>query len=707
MQHLVEPLTLCSCINASLEKAITLVNSTITDRSKLIQMAEEFLIHNATCKTRKGVKACEAVGGSCRTIVDGMYIEVGFCLLLLHLCLQKKTCLPPMLLSMSPFDECVDYSPPGVPMGLLASVPYILITNGTVNYAHQATFSWASWPFSLKLAWAPIVDAVYYRPLGRRKSWLLPVHYALALDFFILGAFVDGWLGRPVGDPWGPLGTTGDVRIWLLTIACFGLQFLAATHDIVVDGWALTMLSQENVSWASTCNMAGQATGFIFGFVLFLIFESPKLCNTYFRSVPVPGKGFISFSGCLWYCGALFAVSATLVAIFKRDESATGWKWKWKWKALSRTRSALEFNKKEPEREFIAPDNPLDVTEERQSETLARGDAGAMSVETASEVPPESLSLWQTYWMMLKLLLHTPILKYIALMSIVKFCLSGDTAFRFKIVDQGFTKENMFLVSSAILPLGTILPVFLARWSNGPRPLEVFLNAAIPSAFLTIASVMLIHYVDYFKIETPRTPELLSNSTVSGSSNVIFSTTFFFIYVALCIIVRILTYVMTVCQVAFHARISDPAIGGTSMTLLNTLSNFAREWPETLMLWLVEPLTWRYCDNASLEKAIILVNSTTTNRSRLMQLAEEFLLHNATCKTRKGVKACEAVGGSCRTIVDGMYIEVGFCLLVGIVFYFTLLRRTAKSLDSLPVKAYRLGQKSQSHEPSELSKSLK
>ncbi len=33
---------------------------------------------------------------------------------------------------------------------------------------------------------------------------------------------------------------------------------------------------------------------------------------------------------------------------------------------------------------------------------------------------------------------------------------------------------------------------------------------------------------------------------------------------------------MFVSQMAFHAKISDPGIGGTYMTLLNTISNFGK-----------------------------------------------------------------------------------------------------------------------------------
>ena len=47
----------------------------------------------------------------------------------------------------------------------------------------------------------------------------------------------------------------------------FFLNFLAATQDIAVDGWALTMLKRENVGYASTCNSVGQTAGYFMGYV--------------------------------------------------------------------------------------------------------------------------------------------------------------------------------------------------------------------------------------------------------------------------------------------------------------------------------------------------------------------------------------------------------------------------------------------------------
>ena len=56
---------------------------------------------------------------------------------------------------------------------------------------------------------------------------------------------------------------------------------------------------------------------------------------------------------------------------------------------------------------------------------------------------------------------------------------------------------------------------------------------------------------------------------------------------------------MFVAFMAFHARISDPRVGGTYLTLLNTVTNLGGNWCQTLALWLVDGLTWTNCIGAS------------------------------------------------------------------------------------------------------------
>ena len=158
------------------------------------------------------------------------------------------------------------YTLQGVPMGLSQSMSYLLQAK-KLGYADQGIFDFVSWPFSLKLLWAPIVDACFVRSFGRRKTWLVPVQLALGLMMLFLSGYASGVLDAIDADREDTLAHVPE--IWNLTYVFFGFFLLAATQDIAVDGWALTVLSRKNVGLASTCNAAGQQLGFFVAFVGF------------------------------------------------------------------------------------------------------------------------------------------------------------------------------------------------------------------------------------------------------------------------------------------------------------------------------------------------------------------------------------------------------------------------------------------------------
>lgn len=108
--------------------------------------------------------------------------------------------------------------------------------------------------------------------------------------------------------------------IAFLTGIFFCLNFLAATQDIAVDGWALTMLSRENVGYASTCNTVGQTAGYFMGNVVFLALSSADFSNKYLRTQPLD-NGVVTFSGFFYFWGIVFLVTTTLVGLFKREKS--------------------------------------------------------------------------------------------------------------------------------------------------------------------------------------------------------------------------------------------------------------------------------------------------------------------------------------------------------------------------------------------------
>ena len=81
----------------------------------------------------------------------------------------------------------------GIPLGMAASVPLIIQSYGT-SWSQQATFSFAFYPFSLKLLWAPIVDAIYSKKFGRRKSWLIPTQYLIGVVMITVSYYINDLL---------------------------------------------------------------------------------------------------------------------------------------------------------------------------------------------------------------------------------------------------------------------------------------------------------------------------------------------------------------------------------------------------------------------------------------------------------------------------------------------------------------------------------
>ena len=80
-------------------------------------------------------------------------------------------------------------------MGLaFGSIPFLL--KAKLSYSQIGLFSLASYPYSLKLLWSPIVDAIYSKKVGRRKSWIIPIQLMTGSLFMWLGNNVDHLLSK-------------------------------------------------------------------------------------------------------------------------------------------------------------------------------------------------------------------------------------------------------------------------------------------------------------------------------------------------------------------------------------------------------------------------------------------------------------------------------------------------------------------------------
>lgn len=115
----------------------------------------------------------------------------------------------------------------GIPMGLATgSVPFLLKSH--LSYSQIGVYSLASYPYSLKLLWSPIVDACWSAKVGRRKSWILPIQ--------MLSGFGMLWLGASAQQMMERAGEDNGAGVWGFTGWWFALVFMCATQDIAVDG---------------------------------------------------------------------------------------------------------------------------------------------------------------------------------------------------------------------------------------------------------------------------------------------------------------------------------------------------------------------------------------------------------------------------------------------------------------------------------------
>ena len=210
------------------------------------------------------------------------------------------------------------YTLQGIPIGLAGSLPFLLQERGT-SLTQQSMFSIASYPFSFKVLWAPILDAVFVKRFGRRKSWLVPVQILTGVAMI-------------VGSSWLPIALNSD-DVAGLTAYFFSLYFLMATQDIAVDGWALTMLSKRNVGLASTCNTIGQTIGYFSAYTGFLSLYS---------------MGYVTLSSFVMYSGYAFLIATSLLLLKQeRDDDDVSDN------LLNAYRDTIEIVKLKPVRTYV------------------------------------------------------------------------------------------------------------------------------------------------------------------------------------------------------------------------------------------------------------------------------------------------------------------------------------------------------------------
>ncbi|KAK3825092.1 MAG: acetyl-coenzyme A transporter 1-domain-containing protein [Benniella sp.] len=461
----------------------------------------------------------------------------------------------------------------GVPVGLtFGSIPFLL--KAKMSYSQIGIFSLAHYPYSMKFLWSPIVDAVYNKDMGRRKSWIVPIQFLTGLMFLWLGMNIEDWMAQD------------QIAVGTLTVVFFILIFFCATQDIAVDGWALTLLSKENVSFASTAQTIGLNTGYFLSFTVFLAFNSPEFSNKYFRTIPQE-HGLVPLGGYLKFWAIMYLAITLWLVLMKKEE-----------------RSHLEED-----------------------------DIG---IKAVYEIILNIIRLPHMKSFMLVLL--TAKIGFIA----------NDAVTALKLLEKGFSKEDLALAVLIDFPFQIIFGYYAVRWSSGARPLKPWLWAFFAHLACCVIAMVLVYGFPADGVVTPAYFYMVLVTTVATS----FTSTVAFVSMG-----------------AFMTVIADPVIGGTYMTLLNTLSNFGGTWPRFFVLEAVDYFTVSRCS---------VVNSK----------GEDF-----SCAADPGKTLCEDLGGECILQQDGYYFVSSVCVLIGGLLLVLYIAPTIRYLESLSPKKWKLEQK--------------
>ncbi|KAK5692158.1 hypothetical protein LTR97_011332 [Elasticomyces elasticus] len=475
----------------------------------------------------------------------------------------------------------------GIPMGLAGgSVPFLLKQH--LSYSQIGIYSLASYPYSLKLLWSPIVDAIWSPRVGRRKSWILPIQALSGVGMLWLGAHAEGMMESA--------GAVGGGGVWGFTGWWFGLVFMCATQDIAVDGWALTLLSPTNLSYASTAQTVGLTGGHFLSYTVFLALSSPDFTNKYFRSTPA-ATGLLTLGGYLQFWGLAYLAVTLGLALLKKEDK---------------------------------------------------------------EVHKVGEGVWGVYKTMGGILRLRNIQVFILIHLIAKIGFqANDAVTNLKLLDKGFSQEDLALTVLIDFPFEIGLGYYAGKWSEQYRPVTVWSYAFVGRLVAAVFAQLVV-------MAFP------AGGTTGWYLGVVIVEHVFSTF---------MSTVMFVSISAFHAKIADPVIGGTYMTLLATVSNLGGTFPRFFVLKFVDMFTVATCLPPTDGKLGV---------GGLGDLKGPLVTQAFSCALEAEKHRCLDGGGVCEVGRDGYYIVNILCVVFGIVTFWGFIKPKALQLQNLPMRAWRL-----------------
>lgn len=241
----------------------------------------------------------------------------------------------------------------------------------------------------------------------------------------------------------------------------------------------------------------------------------------------------------------------------------------------------------------------------------------AVFLKSEDEVKEEDVaSVKETYRQGLKVI-SLPNVKSLAVILLTRHVAfsPAESLTQLKLLEKGVPKTFLASMNALIAPLNILMPMISAKWTAGARPLHAVSNTFVyRGVACALASIVVIAWT---KLEG-------ADDSIKAS-NIFFSA---LVLVWMCLSSALAT-VQFVGVMSFFSKVSDESIGGTYMTLLNTLSNLGSKVAETFVLFFVDFVSEKKCSGASSSK----ITACTSNKER---------------------DTCIAAGGKCH-LDDGHY----------------------------------------------------
>lgn len=206
------------------------------------------------------------------------------------------------------------------------------------------------------------------------------------------------------------------------------------------------------------------------------------------------------------------------------------------------------------------------------------------------DLPPseEPESVLQTYQQVIGLSRLSTVRGLVLVLMTVKFAFApADSVATFKLQDRGMPKADIATYSPIPLVIGLFLPALIGRVvANDPISIvQVGIPLKLFTCFLSF---------------------LVVQATTDAYANGSQEQPYLFIigYIATLILHEVAGTLIFMSFMSFFNKVSDPSIGGTYMTLLNTVSNLGYKWPSSLAIALCPKLTTDSFDGYTVETLI-------------------------------------------------------------------------------------------------------